>query len=379
MPDVISTHARGLVMLRFLLALVVIASASGFSFGGGGLLRSPRTARSATAVRCVEPPPDVADDSYDSNKLVLAARKGKVKELGELLLSQTVEVNRSVRCTKIPTMDNGCALIWAARQGQLEAVRLLIRAKAEVNLCCSPSGWTALYAAALNGHEQIVQELLNSGADVEAALALGDERTNLNLNRMAGTSLSPSAAEVAAPPTRQSPSLVPVAVDPDPVAAVELADWKASQKHAIVAPPAAVAGNLGGMDELEMMRLRLEWRAPPTAEEQRAADDARQTVFKYRHDAIKEMEAQIVAEGEAPPPPPPPVTTSAASSAVVTPAAQPLAYAPSVGIGTSGDASIIARLEAVEAALAMLSANNNANSAFEKGFTAGFAAGRAAV
>ena len=41
------------------------------------------------------------------------------------------------------------------------------------------------------------------------------------------------------------------------------------------------------------MKLRLEWRAPRTPGEQRGPDAARQTVFKYRHDRIQELEAAM--------------------------------------------------------------------------------------
>ena len=62
--------------------------------------------------------------SYDTNALVLAARKGKVEALSELLSQPSVEIDLAVRCDKVPTMDGASALVWAARQGQLEAASL---------------------------------------------------------------------------------------------------------------------------------------------------------------------------------------------------------------------------------------------------------------
>ena len=62
-------------------------------------------------------------------------------------------------------------------------VELLLSSAADVN-AVAPSGWTALYAAALNGHETIVELLVSNDASVAAAMGVGDERTNLNLKRM---------------------------------------------------------------------------------------------------------------------------------------------------------------------------------------------------
>jgi ankyrin repeat protein len=49
-----------------------------------------------------------------------------------------------------------------------EVVRALVRAGADVNLCCGVTRATALHAAARRGHVEIAQALLESGAAVDA-------------------------------------------------------------------------------------------------------------------------------------------------------------------------------------------------------------------
>ena len=65
-----------------------------------------------------------------------------------------------------------------------QAVDLLLKKKnIDVN-AVTTTGWTALYAAAMNGEEECVEALLLAGADIEAAMALDDEFTNVKLLRM---------------------------------------------------------------------------------------------------------------------------------------------------------------------------------------------------
>jgi len=306
-------------------------------------------ARSAV-IRCSE------QDAYLTDSLVSAARKGSIDALREALGRRDVDVNRPVSSAKIVTMDGASALAWAARQGQLEAVSLLLEAEANVNaetLC----GWTPLYVAALNGHVEIVEMLVARGASVSTALSLGDERTNINLRRMIG---SMAQSEVAPPVSLTPTPQPPPAVSP--------------------LPPLAAVPALGGMSELETLRLRMDWKAPPTAEEQRAAEAARQTLFKYRYDKVRQLEAEELTSGRGrgvangPTAVPP-------ASAVVTPASAPPAPA-SMGMGASDD--VLSRLAAVEAALAGLSGTKQTDPSgyadgYADGFASGFAAGRASA
>ena len=363
----------------------------------GGFGPALQLTRSAVArIRCSE------SGTYETNDLVIAARKGKIDTLTELLGRDGVDVDTAVSCMKISTMDGASALVWAARQGQTEAVSLLLEAKANVN-AATLNGWTPLYAAALNGHEQIVEMLVTRGASVANALSVGDERTNINLKRMIG-SMARSEIGAAAPPVAVASSPPPPPTpspSPPPLTDTQDAlpsDWKLEQKQAIAAPASATADlALSGMSELETLRLRLEWKAPPTPEEQSAADAARQTLFKYRYDQIQRLEAELASgRGRAAAPTVPSVAVpSAAPTAMASAAA---ASVPTVSAGSDGGmgdvlsrleavekATLISRLEAVEGALAGLTGSsehskqadpNGYADGYAEGFAAGFAAGR---
>ncbi|PIK41565.1 putative caseinolytic peptidase B protein-like [Apostichopus japonicus] len=62
----------------------------------------------------------------------------------------------------------------AARNGDVEEIKRLIKAGLDVNER-HPLGWTALQVAAINGHERLVELLLESGADIN----LGDDFMNV--------------------------------------------------------------------------------------------------------------------------------------------------------------------------------------------------------
>lgn len=66
----------------------------------------------------------------------------------------------------VSNYQRGYPLVQAASEGNLEAVSLLIAAKANVNLSISQECGTALQAAAACGHFHVVRTLLNAGADV---------------------------------------------------------------------------------------------------------------------------------------------------------------------------------------------------------------------
>ena len=93
-----------------------------------------------------------------------------------------------------PTRATHAALIWASRMGFDQAVSLLLKKDGVDVDAATASGWTALYAAAMNGEEECVEALLLAGANIEAAMAMDDEFTNVKLLRMveeAGIDRSP--------------------------------------------------------------------------------------------------------------------------------------------------------------------------------------------
>ncbi|MBI5032435.1 MAG: ankyrin repeat domain-containing protein [Chloroflexi bacterium] len=89
-----------------------------------------------------------------------AAKDGKVQEL-RTLVQQGTDVN-TVDADKGMT-----ALMYAVEFGRVDAVKLLLESKANVNLA-SKKGTTALMYAALAGNMDIVKALLDAGADPKA-------------------------------------------------------------------------------------------------------------------------------------------------------------------------------------------------------------------
>jgi len=88
------------------------------------------------------------------------AKDGKVQELRGLV-QQGVDVNTQ-------DADKGMtALLYAAEGGRVDAVKLLIEAKANVSLA-NKKGTTPLMYGALSGKMDIVKALLAAGADPKA-------------------------------------------------------------------------------------------------------------------------------------------------------------------------------------------------------------------
>jgi ankyrin repeat protein len=70
-------------------------------------------------------------------------------------------------------------LLFAAANGHLDIVRLLLQAGADVKAKDDQSGDTALIAAAGGGHSDLIKPLVAAGADVEARNAMGDTALTL--------------------------------------------------------------------------------------------------------------------------------------------------------------------------------------------------------
>ena len=63
--------------------------------------------------------------------------------------------------------DGWTPLIWAARFGHTDAVRLFLNREADCNTATN-NGRTALILAAYNGHSDALQLLIDNGADCNA-------------------------------------------------------------------------------------------------------------------------------------------------------------------------------------------------------------------
>ena len=84
------------------------------------------------------------------------------KDIAELLLSNKANINvrDGIGCTPL--------YYYAATNGRIEEVRMLLAAKADVN-AATLRGYTALSGAASYGREDIVRLLIDNGANVNAA------------------------------------------------------------------------------------------------------------------------------------------------------------------------------------------------------------------
>lgn len=89
-----------------------------------------------------------------------AALLGNVKQ-AKYLLEHGAKVN-------IKDNTNATPLINASGKGHLETVRLLLAHHPDVNVQESQGKWSALHAAILNKHADIVKLLLANGADISA-------------------------------------------------------------------------------------------------------------------------------------------------------------------------------------------------------------------
>jgi ankyrin repeat protein len=101
----------------------------------------------------------------DRPALLTAAREADVAAVRALLQSK-VDVNAAEG-------DGATALHWASYRDQLEAVDLLIRAGANVN-AANDLGATPLWLASQNGSAATVRRLLEAGADANRALLAGE-------------------------------------------------------------------------------------------------------------------------------------------------------------------------------------------------------------
>ena len=108
----------------------------------------------------------------NTTPLQYIARLGDI-ELVRILLDAGADVNAPP--TGSVGQDKHTALQAAAKGGNLELVQILLDAGADVNappettnLTCTNHGYTALQAAALTGNIELVQLLLHAGADVNA-------------------------------------------------------------------------------------------------------------------------------------------------------------------------------------------------------------------
>jgi ankyrin repeat protein len=89
-----------------------------------------------------------------------AAELGEMGEVGRLLEAEPFLLEQ--------TSSGYTALIWAAVRGRVEVVELLVQKGAQLEAKDSTWGTTALISAALNGQRTVVESLLTLGSDPTA-------------------------------------------------------------------------------------------------------------------------------------------------------------------------------------------------------------------
>ena len=72
--------------------------------------------------------------------------------------------------------DGGTALHWASQEGHKEIVELLISSGADVNVSGPFGGGTALHFSVNEGHKEIAELLIAKGANVNAKLVSGPKQ-----------------------------------------------------------------------------------------------------------------------------------------------------------------------------------------------------------
>ena len=100
-----------------------------------------------------------AKDDRGDCALVCAARLGQM-EIIKLLLEHGVNVN-------VENNEGETALLWACSRGDTEIVKNLLKKGVDINIKRKSDKWTALICAAYDGRTEIVTLLIDNGANIK--------------------------------------------------------------------------------------------------------------------------------------------------------------------------------------------------------------------
>lgn len=114
---------------------------------------------------------NIGDDNNGTTAL-MAASSGGYKDIAELLVKSGADVNTN-------NSYGGTALMYAAKWGHTDVAEFLIRSGADVN-AKGKDGSTALMSAASGGHTDMARLLVNAGADSRTAVVWAVKEHNFN-------------------------------------------------------------------------------------------------------------------------------------------------------------------------------------------------------
>lgn len=141
-------------LLMIALSLPVPARAGAYD----DMLQAMKQNDAAKVLHLLELGMDVNTTDRAGNTLLMMAARNGQDELLEFLLKNNANALKKNKY-------GDTALMLAALEGRLKAVLPLIKAGSEIN---PKSGWFPLAYAAFNGHTDVLQTLLDNGANVDA-------------------------------------------------------------------------------------------------------------------------------------------------------------------------------------------------------------------
>ena len=118
-----------------------------------------------------------AEDSWGRTPLIYAARMGNTDAV-KLLISAGTDVNRK-------NFEGACPLSKAALYGHLDCIKLLLEAGADVN-SADGDGWTAFMWAAGGVNIECMRVLIEAGADINMKNKGGETAGDVLKRREAG-------------------------------------------------------------------------------------------------------------------------------------------------------------------------------------------------
>jgi ankyrin repeat protein len=104
--------------------------------------------------------------SFGITPIIWSAEHGNVSAV-ELLARHKANVNAR-------TSEGHTALMWASMNGHYRCIQTLLQFRADITLDFTRSGWAAIHYAAWKGHAECVALLVRHGDDINRETRSGD-------------------------------------------------------------------------------------------------------------------------------------------------------------------------------------------------------------